>query len=119
MRNRHNVELRQWAVVRVRFRPGDRDEHPGVIISSDEHCADTRVARVNILHGTKIAPGNPSRAHQSLLNSAEGLEFLTAIDCSYFYTVEKDAITAALGVVSPERRRALKRTIIAAYRLHA
>lgn len=117
MRNRHNVELRQWAVVKVRFRPADRDEHPAVVISNDEHCADARVARVNVLHGTKTSPGNPARAHQALLNSAEGLDFVTAVDCSYVYTVEKDAITSGVGTVSHERRRILKRTIIAAFRL--
>jgi hypothetical protein len=117
MKNRNNVELSQWAVVRVRFRPTDRDEHPAVIVSNDEHCADARLTRINILYGTKISPGNPPRAHQSLLNSADGLEFLTAVDCSYFYTVEKDAITTGLGTIGHERRRALKRTIIAAFRL--
>jgi len=117
MRNKHGVEMRQWAVVRVRFRPTDRDEHPAVIVSNDEHCSDARLTRLNILYGTKTSAGNPARPHQSLLNSAEGLEFLTAVDCSYFYTVEKDAITATYGSVGPERRRAVKRTIIAAYRL--
>jgi hypothetical protein len=117
MNNRNNVELRQWAVVRVRFRPSDRDEHPAVIVSNDEHCLDERLRRINILYGTKISPGNPPRAHQSLLNSSDGLDFLTAVDCSYFYTVDKDSITAALGSVSHERRRMMKRTIIAAYRL--
>jgi hypothetical protein len=117
MKNKNGVELRQWAVVKVRFRPADRDEHPAVVVSNDEHCGDSRLTRINILHGTKISPGNPARPHQSLLNSAEGLDFLTAIDCSYFYTVEKDAITSSFGNIGPERRRALKRTIIAAYRL--
>jgi hypothetical protein len=45
------------------------------------------------------------------------LDLLTAVDCSYLYTVEKDSITAAVGIVGPERRRTLKRTIIASFRL--
>ena len=117
MKNAHGVELRQWAVVKVRFRPTDRDEHPAVVVSNDEHCADVRVNRLNVLYGTKTAPGSPARAHQSVLNSADGLEFLTAVGCSYFYSVEKDSITSGLGVVSHERRRAMKRIIIASYRL--
>jgi hypothetical protein len=117
MRNKHNVELRQWAVVRVRFRPSDRDEHPAVIVSNDEHCADFRLTRLNVLYGTKTSPGNPPRVHQTVLNSAEGLDLPTAVDCSYFYTVEKDSITAAVGIVGLERRRALKRTVIASFRL--
>lgn len=117
MKNKHGITLRQWDVVKVRFRPTDRDEHPAVVISNDEHCTDTRLSRLNVLYGTKISPGNPPRPHQGVINSAEGLDFLTAVDCSYFYTVDKDSITRSIGTVGVERRRALKRTIIAAYRL--
>lgn len=117
MKNKHGVALRQWDVVKVRFRPTDRDEHPAVVVSNDEHCADSRLSRLNLLYGTKIAPGNPPRPQQALINSAEGRDFLTAVDCSYLYTVEKDAVTQSLGSVGVERRRALKRTIIAAFRL--
>lgn len=117
MKNKYGVTLRQWEVVRVRFRPTDRDEHPAIVISNDEHCGDVRLARLNVLFGTKTSPGNPPRPHQAVLNSAEGLEFRTAVDCSYVYTVEKDAITRSLGTVGVERRRLLKRTIIAAFRL--
>ncbi len=95
-------------MVKVRFRPTDWDEHPAVVISNDEHCGDDRLTRLNVLYGTKISPGSPHRIHQTLINSAEGLDFLTAVDCSYFYTVEKDAITRSIGTVGIERRRALK-----------
>lgn len=85
--NRHSVELHQWAVVRLKFRPADRDSHPGVILSNEETCADPRITRLNVLHGTKTAPGNPARPHQVILNFAEGLDFLTAVDCSYIYSI--------------------------------
>lgn len=117
MKNKHGVELRQWAVVKVRFRPADRDAHPAVIVSNDEDCADERLLRLNLLHGTKTAPGNPIRAHQVILNAAEGLDFRTAVDCGFFYTMAKDDIRESVGIVSSERRRALKRSIIAVYRL--
>ena len=94
--------------MRLKFRPTDRDLHPAVIVSNDEYCADPRILRVNVLHGTKVAPGNPARAHQVLLNSAEGLDLLTAIDCGYVYGVNKDDIVADVGMVGIERRRALK-----------
>src|SRR3972149_2537808 len=117
MKNKHGIELRQWAVVRARFRPSDRDLHPAVIVSNDEDCADERLRRLNLLHGTKIAPGNPARSHQVVLNSAEGLDFRTAIDCGDFYSMAKDDIMESVGEISPERRRILKRAIIAVYRL--
>jgi hypothetical protein len=117
MKNRLGVELGQWTVVRVKFRPTDRAAHPAVIVSNEELCTDPRITRVNVLHGTKTAPGNPARPHQVLLNSAEGFDFQTAIDCAYFYSVAKDDITALVGVASVERRRALKRKIIEVLRL--
>ena len=104
-------------VVRLKFRATDRDTHPGVIVSNEEHCLDERISRVNVLHGTKIAPGNPARPHQVVLNGAEGLDFSTAIDCGYFYGVDKDDIVASVGSVAPERRRILKRKIIEVLRL--
>lgn len=117
MKNRHGVEIRPWAVVRLRFRPTDRDLHPAVILSNEEYCADSRILRVNVLHGTKVSPGSPARAHQVLLNGAEGLEFLTAVDCGYVYAVNKDDIEVEIGTVGAERRRALKRKIIEVLRL--
>jgi hypothetical protein len=117
MKNKHGVELRQWAVVRLKFRATDRDTHPGVIVSNEEQCADERIGRVNVLHGTKTAPGNPVRLHQVMLNGAEGLDFPTAIDCSYFYGVAKDEIVGAVGLVGAERRRVLRRKIIEVLRL--
>lgn len=117
MKNRFGVELAQWRVVQVKFRPSDRDAHPAVIVSNEELCADPRITRVNVLHGTKTAPGNPARPHQILLNSAEGLDFPTAIDCGYVYSVAKDEIIAEFGQVGAERRRALKRKIIEVLRL--
>lgn len=104
-------------MVRLRFRPADRDLHPAVIVSNEEHCGDPRILRVNVLHGTKVAPGNPARAHQVLLNGADGLDFPTAIDCGYFYGVAKDDLVAYIGTVGVERRRILKRKIIEVLRL--
>jgi hypothetical protein len=117
MKNRFGVEIAQWAVVKVRFRATDRDLHPAVIVSNAELCDDPRITRVNVLHGTKTAPGNPARPHQVLLNSAEGLDVLTAIDCGYFYSIAKDEIAEGLGQLGSERRRALKRKIIEVLRL--
>ncbi len=88
-------------MVNVRFRPTDRDEHPAVVISNDEHCGDARLRRLNVLYGTKISPGSPHRTHQALINSAEGLDFLTAVDCSYFYTVENQSSASHEAVRLP------------------
>jgi hypothetical protein len=117
MKNRYGVEIRPWSVVRLRFRPADRDLHPAAIISNEECCSDPWILRVNALHGTKVAPGTPPRTHQVLLNRAEGLDFLTAFDCGYVYGVAKDDVVSAVGTVGAERRRMPKRKIIEVLRL--
>lgn len=54
-----SLPLRQWDVVKVRINPGDRDEHPALIISADEVCASA--PRVNVLYGSTHRPGQPVR----------------------------------------------------------
>jgi hypothetical protein len=107
--------LRQWDVVRVRIKPEDRDEHPAVIISVDEICASA--PRVNVLYGTIRRPGQPARAHQVVLNGAEGLDHPTLFSCGHFYQIAPGSITGRYGRVGSVRQREMARKIIAAYRL--
>lgn len=107
----------QWDIVRVRISPEDRDEHPAVIISSPEHCADTSRANLNVLYGTTRRPGRVPGAHEAPLNGADGLDHPTLFNCGYFYSVPRAKISAALGRVAPERRRQIGRKIVATYRL--
>jgi hypothetical protein len=109
--------LTQWDVVRVRILPEDRDEHPAVLISPPEVCADPQKRRVNVLYGTTRRPAQAARAHEIILNGADGLDHATMFSCAHIYTVERALITARLGEVSRERRRQLGRAIVATYRL--
>ncbi|MDD3179528.1 MAG: type II toxin-antitoxin system PemK/MazF family toxin [Opitutaceae bacterium] len=110
-----SLPLKQWDVVKVRINPGDRDEHPALVISADEVCASA--PRINVLYGSTRRPGQPVRPHQIVLNSAEGLDRATLFSCGHFYQVAPGAITGHFGNVSPVRRREISRKIIAAYRL--
>lgn len=49
------------------------------------------------------------------LNSADGLDRLTLINCDHIYTVRKDSVASRLGSVGYERRRALCRTMARAF----
>jgi hypothetical protein len=51
------------------------------------------------------------------LNSADGLEFATAVDCGLFYLVDKAVCSPAIGQVSFERRRQIGRKINEVLRL--
>lgn len=107
----------QWDIVRVRINPEDRDEHPAVIISPDEDCADLTRTKLNVLYGTTRRPGAAPRAHEVVLNGADGLDHPTLFSCGYFYSVPRAKISGAIGRVGPERRRQIGRKIVGTYRL--
>ncbi len=103
--------MHQWDIVRVKVNPKDRDAHPAVVISCEEDCQDPEFLRINVLYGTKRVPAAETEPWQVLLNSADGLEFQTAVDCGVFYLVPKTSCSPAIGGVSLERRRAIGRTV--------
>jgi mRNA-degrading endonuclease toxin of MazEF toxin-antitoxin module len=110
-------ERHQWDIVSVRIKPEDRDEHPAVIVSPEELCADPRISKLNVLYCTTRRPGQAARAREMVLNGADGLDHATLVDCVYFYGIDRRKITRTLGRVAPERRRQIGRTIVAGFRL--
>lgn len=111
------MNLSQWDIVRVRINPEDRDEHPAVLISPPEDCADPRRTRLNVLYGTTRRPGVIPRTHEVILNGSDGLDHATLFSCGHLYSVPRAKISAALGRVAAERRRQIGRKIVATYRL--
>jgi len=103
--------MHQWEIVRVRINPRDRDAHPAVVLSCEEDCQDPQLPRINVLYGSKKPPGSPFDPWQVMLNGADGLDHLTAVDCGLFYLVEKASCSPAVGNVGIERRRAIGRKI--------
>ncbi len=110
------MKFSQWDVVKVRINPGDRDEHPAVILSREEICADDRKALVNVLYGTTKRPADQKSETEVQLNSAEGLERATLFSCAHIYTVHRGKISQHLGRVAVERRRQVARAIVSLYR---
>ena len=109
--------IKQWDIVRVRIRPDDRDEHPAVILTCDEFCADEDRNALNVLYGTTRRPSVTPDPYEITLNGADGLEQLTLFNCGHLYTIDRRKISAVTGRVAPERRRQISRKIIATYRL--
>lgn len=105
------MKLRRWDVVFVRVEPSDATGHPGIILSHDGILDDAKQDRINVLVGTKKQPAQSAGAHQVLLNSAEGLEFLTLVDCSFVFTARKSAILRSAGSVSFHRRQEIQRKV--------
>jgi len=105
---------RQWDIVKVRVNPTDRDQHYVVIITPDGIIA--KRGRVNVLYGTSKQPADKIIPGQILLDEADGLERITAVECSFFPVVRLDHITARVGSVTYERRQVILRTIAACLR---
>lgn len=112
-----SVSVCQWDVVRVRLRPEDRDEHPAIVLSCDEFCADERRLVLNVLYGTTRRPAETPEPYEVTLNSADGLDRATLFSCGHLYTVDRRKITAVIGRVVVERRRQIGRKVVATYRL--
>lgn len=105
------MTLAQWDIVRVRIKPEDRDEHPAVIASPRHVVQNPRVLRLNVLYCTKLSPAGGVTPTQFVLNGSDGLEFRSAVDCSFYHVIRRDRITSHYGRVSGERISALKRRV--------
>ena len=103
--------VRQWDIVRFRIRPQDRDLHPAIVLSGEEWCASDYATNLNVLACSKRVPADAVKAHQVVLNGADGLDFPSAADCRFFHIVAKEGVFEVIGRVSPERRRAIGRKI--------
>jgi hypothetical protein len=109
--------MKQWDIVKVRINEHDRDEHPAVVISPDEVCANARAGKINVLYGSKIRPVIPLNSNEIPLNGADGLEFRTKFDCAFMYAVSKQKISQTIGEVAYERRFQISRKIAEVFRL--
>jgi hypothetical protein len=105
------MKLRRWDIVFVPVDGKDTTGHPAVVLSHEARLDDVRMERINVLVGSKKQPGETAREHQVVLNSAEGLEFSTLVDCAFIYTVRKSAILRLAGAVGYVRRTEIQRKV--------
>lgn len=105
------MNLRRWDVVFVPADEKDMVGHPAVILSHEARLTNPKMERINVLMGTKKQPAEQVREHHVVLNSAEGLEFLTLFDCAFVYTVKKSAILRHAGTVTFNRRQEIQRKV--------
>lgn len=81
------------------------------MLSGANTLTDAKQQRFNVLVGTKKPPAASAGDHQVILNGADGLEFLTLVDCSLVYVARKSSVLRLAGTVSSERRLAIARKI--------
>ncbi len=82
-----------------------------MLLSSDDILGDAKLDRFNVVTGTKKHPAQNPGAHHVVLNGADGLEFLTLVDCSLVFVARKSAVVRPTGAVSLERRREIQRKV--------
>jgi len=111
------MQVEQWDIVRFRIRPEDSELHPAVVISAPEWCLNAARSRLNVLACSKRVPADAPKAHQVVLNGADGLEFQTVCGCEFFHVVTRESLTEKIGRVSPVRRRAIGRKLNEVLRL--
>jgi hypothetical protein len=70
-----------------------------------------RVRKLNVLYCTKLSPAQNIEPAQFPLNSADGLDFRSAVDCSFYHVILPDRMAGVWGRVSAERIYALKRKL--------
>ncbi len=105
------MNLAQWDIVRGGTPPHDRADPPAVIISPNHVVKNPRVRKLNVLYGTKLPPAQGIEPTQFHLNRADGLDFRSAVDCSFYHVILREHVTGIWGRVSAERIYALKRKL--------
>lgn len=105
------MNLHRWDIVFVPADEKDRVGHPAVVLSHVARLTNPKMERINVLMGTKKQPAESAAEHQVVLNGADGLDFLTLLDCAFIYTARKSAILRAAGTVSFYRRQEIQRKV--------
>ena len=105
----------QFGVWRYVFE--DKGEHSVVLISHPDRCV--RADSVNVLYCTSQRQNRQPKAHEILLNGADGFDWETFCDCSRMYLLDTNALFGRRGRVSLDRRRAIRAKIRDVFRLAA
>ncbi len=96
------MKLERWDIVFVPAHEKNASGHPAVVLSPP------------VLMGSKRLRVEAAKAHQVVLNGADGLEFATLVDCSLVYQVRKASILRNAGRVAHARRSGIAARVRAA-----
>ena len=107
--------MRQWEVYLFPF--ADEKPHPAVIISNDERCLNDNLEYVNALICTSVKLNREAKKNEVILNSADGLDWKTAVRCDVIYLLPKAAFERLRGRVTAPRQIAIARKIAETLRL--
>jgi PemK-like, MazF-like toxin of type II toxin-antitoxin system len=106
--------LKQFEVWRFDF--PTKGEHPVVLISHDDFCAQSIV---NVLYCTSQRQSRQAKPYEVMLDTADGLDWETFCDCSMLWSVPSGSLFGKRGAVTLERRRAIRGKVRDVFRLSA
>ena len=107
--------MRQWEILLFPYR--DEQPHPVVILSNDERCENESIAHVNGQLCTSVRLNRELKRHETVLDEADGLDWITAIRCDFIYALPKNEFLERSEEVSRARRAAITRKLIDCLRL--
>jgi len=109
------MSLQKWDILEVQVSPEHRDRHPVVLISPPGVIDN--YPQVNVLMGTTKRPAEDLRRGRVLLDEADGLDHLMAVNCLFMHSISTEDLTQAslLGQVSEKRREAIRRLLAQAF----
>jgi len=93
--------------------PEKGGEHPAILISHPDICADGR--SVNVLFCTSQRQNRQPYAWEVMLDTADGLDWASFVDCSMLYAVKSAALFKHRGRVTLSRRNAIRDKIKAMF----
>lgn len=105
------MTLRRWDIVFLRADEKDESGHPAVVLSHEDILEHPQRDRFNVLLGSKKGPAYPAQPRHVTLDQADGLEFVTLVDCSLLLVGRKSGVLRRAGMVSHERRREIQRKL--------
>jgi len=93
----------------------ERGPHPCVIISHPDLAA--RARHVNILFCTSQQQSRKPKPEEVVLDTVDGLDWETFVNCSAMWLVESSTLFQRRGMVSHERRLAIRAKLRNLFRL--
>lgn len=107
------MNKRKWEVWTFDF--PEKGPHPVVLISHPDRCE--RGATINVLYCTSQRQSRPAKPTEVLLDRADGFDWETFVACDFIYGVPAAALKDKRGVISRERRRAIRGKLISIFGL--
>src|SRR5260370_35014130 len=95
----------------------NKEEHSVVIISPPDRAANAAV--VNVLYCTSQRQSRQPKSIEVLLDAAEGMDWKTFCDCSLLFAVPAEKLFGKRGIVTHDRRNAIRAKLRDIFRLLA